>query len=57
MSLMSHLLENRYIWGIGEYIWDIFGELYPQTPADILNHAPFVLNFLNLDGQGCSVAK
>ncbi len=33
------------------------GELYPNTPSNSLNHALFVLNFLQLDIRGRSAAQ
>lgn len=33
------------------------GELYMQTPQNILAHAPFIINFLILDAQGRSAAQ
>lgn len=33
------------------------GELYPLTPQNYLNHALFILKFLNLDSNGKSAAQ
>lgn len=33
------------------------GELYPYSPQNFLNHALFILNFLNLDAKGHSAAE